>query len=167
MTRRRILALRVRGRSPTKRTASGLSALPSARTMASAISARKASPSSKPGRTTTKTTTASPLISCGTPTAAAAATAGWARAAASTSAGPRRLPATLMVSSERPRMYQKPSTSISAQSPFTHGPTHGVAHLVHHVDVHPRHGAGKAARLEGRDRGAADDATGNLGPAGV
>jgi hypothetical protein len=40
------------------------------------------------------------------PMAAASTTDGWAVAAASTSAGPTRLPATLSVSSERPRMYQ-------------------------------------------------------------
>ena len=43
---------------------------------------------------------------------AASCTAGWATAADSTSAGPTRLPATLSVSSDRPRMNQNPSSSI-------------------------------------------------------
>ena len=58
------------------------------------------------------------------PIAAASTTGGWATAAASTSAGPTRLPAILSVSSLRPRRYQKPSSSISAQSPWTHRPGH-------------------------------------------
>ncbi len=65
---------------------------------------------------------ASPFSSSGTPIAAAAATAGWATALASTSAGPTRLPATLRVSSDRPWMYQKPSASVAAQSPWIHRP---------------------------------------------
>ena len=40
-------------------------------------------------------------------------------AADSTSAGPTRLPATLSVSSLRPSMYQKPASSMRAQSPCT------------------------------------------------
>ena len=54
--------------------------------------------------------------------AAASATAGWVTAADSTSAGPSRLPAILIVSSERPWIYQKPSASTRAQSPWTHVP---------------------------------------------
>ena len=73
-------------------------------------------------RTTAKTTIASPLTSSGTPTASASITAGYATAADSTSAGPTRFPATLIVSSERPEMYQNPSASMRAQSPCTHTP---------------------------------------------
>src|SRR3990172_6465168 len=51
--------------------------------------------------------------------AAASTTWGWATSTDSTSAGPRRLPATLIVSSERPRIYQSPSESLAAQSPCT------------------------------------------------
>ena len=64
----------------------------------------------------------SPFTSSGTPTASASTTDGCATAADSTSAGPIRLPATLIVSSERPLMYQKPSASIRAQSPCTQVP---------------------------------------------
>ena len=70
-------------------------------------------------RGTQNTTTCSPFNGSGTPIAAASAMPECATAADSTSAGPSRLPATLMVSSERPRMYQYPSWSISAQSPCT------------------------------------------------
>ena len=79
-------------------------------------------PGRRPGAGTQNTTIASPLSSSGTPIAAASMTAGWATAADSTSAGPTRLPATLSVSSERPWMYQKPSASIGAQSPWTQRP---------------------------------------------
>jgi hypothetical protein len=71
--------------------------------MHEAISARSSSDGSCCGRRTAKTTTLSPFISSGTPMAAASLTEGWLTAADSTSAGPRRLPATFMVSSERPR----------------------------------------------------------------
>ena len=46
--------------------------------------------------------------------------AGWPAPPPPPRAGPTRLPATLIVSSERPWMYQKPSSSTSAQSPWTH-----------------------------------------------
>ena len=49
----------------------------------------------------------------------ASATAGWPTSTDSTSAGPSRLPAILSVSSERPWMNQKPSSSTYAQSPWT------------------------------------------------
>ena len=81
---------------------------------------RSDSEASSPGRSTTKQTTASPLISCGTPITPASATAGWPTSTDSTSAGPSRLPAIFSVSSERPWMYQKPSGSTYAQSPWTH-----------------------------------------------
>ncbi len=61
-------------------------------------------------------------MSWGMPMAAASRTAGCATAALSTSAGPTRLPATLSVSSDRPWMNQKPSSSIDAQSPCAHSP---------------------------------------------
>ena len=51
--------------------------------------------------------------------AAASVTAGWPTSTDSTSAGPTRLPAIFSVSSERPWMYQKPSSSTKAQSPWT------------------------------------------------
>ena len=54
--------------------------------------------------------------------APASATAGWPTSADSTSAGPSRLPATFIVSSERPWMNQKPSSSTRAQSPWTQTP---------------------------------------------
>src|SRR5262249_56134136 len=72
------------------------------------------------GFNTQKQTSASPLIGSGTPTAAASLTDGWQARIDSTSAGPRRLPAILIVSSERPRMYHIPSLSTAAQSPWTH-----------------------------------------------
>jgi len=66
---------------------------------------------------------------------ALAQTAGWLRTnlprveklpvasnAASISAGPVRFPAILMVSSERPWMYQRPRESIEAKSPCTQSP---------------------------------------------
>src|SRR5437667_228290 len=86
----------------------------------SANSLRSGSPGSWPGRSTTKQTIASPFTACGTPMTPDSATAGWPTSTDSTSAGPRRLPAILSVSSERPWMYQKPSSSIVAQSPCTH-----------------------------------------------
>src|SRR5438874_2443674 len=99
-TRRRILALRVRGRSGTKYTAFGRIGLP----IAEAIRSRSSSASrwlgSLPLRSTTKQMSDSPLISSGTPTAADSATAACRVRTDSTSAGPSRLPATLMVSSE-------------------------------------------------------------------
>ena len=79
-------------------------------------------PASPPGLATAKMTTDWPLTGSGTPTAAASATCVPSRAAASTSAGPTRLPATLMVSSDRPRMNQNPSSSTRAQSPWTQMP---------------------------------------------
>ena len=112
ITRRMILALRVLGRSATKSTRSGFSALPMWRATRSESSARIFSPGAVSGRRTTKQMTASPLISWGTPTAADSATAGWLTRTDSTSAGPTRLPAILSVSSERPVTNQKPSSSM-------------------------------------------------------
>ena len=66
---------------------------------------------------TTNTTNAMPLTSSGTPMAAASTTSGCATSTDSTSAGPRRLPPILSVSSERPRMYHRPSESMAAKSP--------------------------------------------------
>src|SRR6184192_3267229 len=68
---------------------------------------------------TQKQISASPLMESGTPTAAASLTCGCATRIDSTSAGPTRLPPTLIVSSERPRMYHSPSLSTAAQSPWT------------------------------------------------
>ena len=123
-TRRMILPLRVRGRSGTTTTASGERSCRGRDDELGDLGAR-ARASVAPGRRTRSTTIASPLSSSGTPIAAASTTAGWATAAASTSAGPTRLPATLSVSSERPWMYQKPSSSIVAQSPWIQSP--GIA----------------------------------------
>ena len=76
----------------------------------------------RPGASTTNTTSASPFSSSGTPTAAASTTAGCATTTVSTSAGPSRLPASLIVSSERPCRNHWPSASIDAQSPCHHTP---------------------------------------------
>jgi hypothetical protein len=117
--RRMTLALRVLGRSRTNSMAFGLSGLPS-RSMTSVVSRVVSSLSGGcPGLKTTKQTSACPFISSGTPIAAASSTAGSSTSTDSTSAGPSLLPAILIVSSERPRMYQRPSSSIAAQSPCT------------------------------------------------
>ena len=119
MTRRSILPLRVLGSWVTKRTASGRSGLPSISATLSCIDRASSGVGACSGRGMTKTTIASPFISWGTPIAAASETAGCATAADSTSAGPTRLPAILRVSSLRPSMYQYPSSSMRAQSPWT------------------------------------------------
>ena len=117
-----------------------------------------------PGRSTHSTTIASPLTSWGTPMAAASRTAGWVTAALSTSAGPTRLPATLSVSSERPWMYQKPSASIDAQSPWTQmpGQRRPVGLLVA-LGVAPE--AAGHARHRGSDDELADRGPGRARPA--
>jgi len=77
---------------------------------------------------TQKTAIDSPLTACGIPIAAASTTAGCATAALSTSAGPRRLPATLIVSSERPCRNHWPSSLTRAKSPcWRFGPRRIVA----------------------------------------
>src|SRR5207244_11437697 len=72
---------------------------------------------------------ASPLSSSGTPTAADSATAGWPTSTDSTSAGPSRLPATLIVSSDRPSTYQRPSRSEEHTSELQ-SPDHLVCRLL-------------------------------------
>src|ERR687884_919868 len=120
--RRRILAERVLGSASTSTTRGGLNGRPSSRATSSA-SSLASSPSAPAGAgATTKHQTASPLVSSGTPTTAASLTASWPTSTDSTSAGPRRLPATLIVSSERPSRNQSPSSSISAQSPWRQTP---------------------------------------------
>src|SRR5271155_1101519 len=71
---------------------------------------------------TTNATIDCPLNSSGTPTTAASAIASECNRAFSTSAGPTRRPATLIVSSERPRMNHQPSASRCARSPCSHTP---------------------------------------------
>ena len=120
MTRRMILALRVFGSSRANSMRSGRMARPMCCTTRSISSRRRASLGASPGRSTAKQTTVSPFTSWGTPMAAASVTAGCPTRTDSISAGPTRLPAILRVSSDRPWMYQKPSSSTYAQSPCTH-----------------------------------------------
>src|SRR6266480_6053393 len=105
--RRITFAFRVFGMSPTKITSRGAKALPrSCATLFFNSVARALSPLAF-FFNTQKQTNASPLMESGTPTAAASLTSGCATRTDSTSAGPTRLPASLIVSSERPRMYQR------------------------------------------------------------
>src|ERR1051325_8869639 len=115
-----IFALRVFGKSSTNFTASGLSGLPSCSATLFRSSSRRSSLSAPDDFNTQKQTSAAPLIGSGTPIAAASLTAGWPARIDSTSAGPNLWPAILIVSSERPRMYHRPSLSTAAQSPWTH-----------------------------------------------
>ena len=75
-----------------------------------------------PGRATHTQTMAEPLSSSGTPTTAHSTSFSVFISRFSSSDGPVRLPETLIVSSERPRMYQQPSASRWAKSPCTHRP---------------------------------------------
>src|SRR6478735_4140514 len=102
--RRTIFAERVFGSASTKKTRSGLNALPSS---AATCAATSASVVSAPGSRQAKIHAVSPLTSCGTPIAAASRTAGWPTAADSSSAEP-------------PCRNQYPSASTEAQSPCTH-----------------------------------------------
>src|SRR5439155_25671457 len=117
MTRRMTFAFLVLGKSRTNLTSRGANDLPKARLTRSFSALRSASSGACPGLSTQKQTSDSPLISSGTPTAAASLTAGCPTSVDSTSAGPTRLPAILIVSSERPRIYHRPSASMAAQSP--------------------------------------------------
>ena len=65
-------------------------------------SLRSSSVGSKPPAKVTNTATASPLMSCGRPTAAASATAGWLTRALSISIVLSRWPETFSTSSMRP-----------------------------------------------------------------
>src|SRR5581483_1953549 len=107
---------RVFGSASTKKTRSGLNALPSTSPTCAATSVSVAS---APGSRQQKIHATSPLTSWGTPIAAASRTAGWSTAADSSSAGPMRFPAMFIVSSERPCRNQNPSSSTDAQSPWT------------------------------------------------
>ena len=97
-----IFMLRVLGRSETKTIRFGRYAEPrpdiTARASTSVVSAREVSPEAG----TTAQMMAEPLIGSGTATAAVSLTSPVARSRASISAGPVRLPAILIVSSERP-----------------------------------------------------------------
>src|SRR5205809_978520 len=119
MMRRMIFALRVFGRSSRNFKISGLRGLPICSATMPRNSSRSFSLPWLSGLRTQKQTSASPLIGSGTPIAAASLTEGWPTSTDSTSAGPSRFPAILIVSSERPRMYQRPSSSTAAQSPWT------------------------------------------------
>src|SRR5205814_2588113 len=116
----RIFAERVFGSASTNTTREGLNGRPSSW----ATSSRSSSAVSWPPlpETTQKHQIASPLVLSGTPTTADSATAGCDTSTDSTSAGPSRLPATLIVSSERPSRNQSPSSSTSAQSPCRQTP---------------------------------------------
>src|SRR4051812_38066338 len=118
--RRRILAERVFGSASTNTIREGLKGRPSSLATSSPSAAATSSPAPSPS--TQKHQIASPLVSCGTPTTADSVTAGCETSTDSTSAGPSRLPATLIVSSERPSRNQSPSSSISAQSPWRQTP---------------------------------------------
>src|SRR5215207_7428789 len=119
ITRLMTLALRVFGRSATNSLRSGRSGLPNRAATNAFSSPTSAGPGVASARSTQKQTSACPFSSSGIPIAAASTTAGCSTSTDSTSAGPTRLPAILIVSSERPRMYQRPSSSIDAQSPWT------------------------------------------------
>src|SRR6266576_3677776 len=138
MMRRITFAFRVFGRSRTNFTARGASGLPSSWMMRAVSSWRsdsrfedenedatpleaseRSADDDDDGFSTQKQTSASPFNSSGTPIAAASLTARWPTSTDSTSAGPTRLPAILMVSSDRPRIYHNPSPSTAAQSPCT------------------------------------------------
>src|SRR5687767_11570814 len=99
-------------------TRDGLNGRPSSAATSSRSSSAVSSPA-PPGETQ-KHQIDSPLVASGMPTTADSATAGCDTSTDSTSAGPSRLPATLIVSSERPSRYQSASSSISAQSPWRH-----------------------------------------------
>ena len=113
------LALRVLGSAVTNFTSLGRRALPSSWITRSIRASRSSSDGAAPGLSTAKITTSWSLMGWGTPMAADSATSGCALTMASTSAGPSRLPATLMVSSLRPRRYQSSSSSMAAKSPWT------------------------------------------------
>src|SRR5436309_15879091 len=119
--RRRIFAERVFGSASTSTTREGLNGRPSS--LATSSDSSPASSGSAPGATT-KHHTASPFVSSGTPTTADSATSGWLTSTDSTSAGPSRLPATLIVSSERPSTNHWPSSSTFAQSPWRQMPSY-------------------------------------------
>src|SRR6266508_721747 len=116
IARRMIFAERVFGSWRTRWTADGANGLPSCAATSSRSWAATL-PSSGSPRATQNAHTASPFVASGTPTAAASATAGWVVSTDSTSAGARRLPATFITSSERPKMNHCPSSSTSAKSP--------------------------------------------------
>ena len=124
MTRRMTLALRVFGRSRRTRSRFGRSGLPSRVADERVELARRASVASRRGRGGARRSRPAP--------------APWSRRARR-SPRPRAPPdarraptplrpgraacrAILIVSSERPRMYQSPSSSIAAQSPWTQTP---------------------------------------------
>ena len=118
--------LRQRGREPHRRGRERLAELLGDAASRARRAARRRR--RRRARATTNTHSASPFSSSGTPTAAASTTAGCATTTVSTSAGPSRLPASLIVSSERPCRNHWPSSSIDAQSPCHHtsGPARPV-----------------------------------------
>ncbi len=99
--RRITFAFRVFGMSPTKMISRGASALPRSRATFFFNSAASATSPFASFFKTQKQTSASPLMESGTPIAAASLAFGCATRTDSTSAGPTRLPAILIVSSER------------------------------------------------------------------
>ena len=105
----------------------------------------------KPGARMQKQTIALPLIAWGMPMAAASLTAGWATNTDSTSAGPIRLPAILIVSSERPRMYHIPSSSMAAQSPCAQTPGNSTSRFPDSV-ADPPESAGHADPRRANDQ---------------
>ena len=116
MSRRITLPFRVLGKSFTNLIDWGRTDFPNASTTRSLRAVSSLGPSAE---VTQKHTIACPLTGSGMPMAAAADTPECSTSMDSISAGPIRLPATLIVSSERPQMYQYPSASIAAQSPCT------------------------------------------------
>ncbi len=82
--------------------APGFIARPRAASSAFSIAARTSAASASGAAGTTMITSDEPLMASGTPIAAASRTPAQVSTTSSISAGPKRLPATLMVSSERP-----------------------------------------------------------------
>src|SRR5687768_13357930 len=100
------LAFLVFGNSATNSTAAGRNGLPRREATIALRSLASAADGVWLGRSTPKQTRTCPFAGSGTPIAAASSTPGCSTRIDSTSAGPSRLPAILIVSSERPSVPQ-------------------------------------------------------------